>query len=172
LKPVTGRDAGRIAKDRHGESFTFYPDVPGILLAARMKGIKVAAASRTHAPDVAMELLRILHVYDQVGVSRSGEETGKSTVGSLKPAKDYFDNLQIYPGNKVQHMEGIKKKLGVEYADMLFFDDEERNRNVERERGVCFHLVRDGVTRDEIDEGVKKWRKRRGGGGGGASVNQ
>lgn len=170
MKPVTGRDAGRIAKDRHGESFTFYPDVPGVLLAARMKGVKVAAASRTHAPDVAMELLRILHVFDQVGVSRSGDEsTGKSTAGSLKPAKDYFDNLQIYPGNKIQHMEGIKKKLGVDFADMLFFDDEERNRNVERERGVCFYLVRDGVTKDEIDEGVRKWRKRNRIGGAGVN---
>lgn len=59
-------------------------------------------------------------------------------------------------------MEGITKKLGVGFQDLLFFDDEERNRNVERERGVCFYLVRDGVTREEIDRGVERWRARRG----------
>lgn len=59
-------------------------------------------------------------------------------------------------------MEGIKKSLGVDFSEMLFFDDEERNRNVERERGVCFYLVRDGVSRAEIDRGVEKWRKARG----------
>lgn len=162
MKAVTGRDAGRVAKDRHGESFSFYPDVPGILQAARATGLKVAAASRTHAPDVAMELLRILMVQDQAGVSKN---SGGDIKGAVKPAKDYFDNLQIYPGNKIAHMDGIVKKLGCKYEDMLFFDDEDRNRNVEREKGVCFQLVRDGVTREEIDRGVERWRKARGVGG-------
>ena len=50
----------------------------------------------------------------------------------------------------------------VTYADMLFFDDEARNRNVESELGVTFCLVKDGVTKDEIDRGVNEWRRRRG----------
>ena len=154
LKAVTGSSAGRAAKDRHGESFAFYPDVPSVLSGARLTGLKVAAASRTSAPDVAMELLRLLTITD--------ETQGKA---SNKAAKEYFDNLQIYPGSKIAHVEGIKKKLGVEFADMLFFDDEERNRNVERERGVCFYLVRDGVTREEVDRGVERWRKASGVGG-------
>lgn len=45
---------------------------------------------------------------------------------------------------------------------MLFFDDEARNRNVETELGVTFCLVRDGMTRDEVDRGVWAWRKRNG----------
>ena len=44
---------------------------------------------------------------------------------------------------------------------MLFFDDEARNRNVE-ELGVTMYLVRDGVTADVVDRGVREWRKRRG----------
>lgn len=51
---------------------------------------------------------------------------------------------------------------GIAFEDMLFFDDESRNRDVERELGVTFYLVRDGVTRAEIDAGVWEWRKRRG----------
>ena len=42
---------------------------------------------------------------------------------------------------------------------MLFFDDESRNRNAE-ELGVVMCLVRDGVTRAEVDRGVESWRKR------------
>lgn len=44
---------------------------------------------------------------------------------------------------------------------MLFFDDEGRNRNVEQ-LGVCFWLVTDGVSRGEVDRGVREWRRRRG----------
>jgi len=41
---------------------------------------------------------------------------------------------------------------------MLFFDDEVRNRNVES-LGVVMCLVRDGVTRAEVDRGVWEWRR-------------
>ena len=58
-------------------------------------------------------------------------------------------------------MTRLAKASGVEYADMLFFDDEGRNRNVE-ELGVTFWLVRDGVTRGEVDSGVREWRRRTG----------
>jgi len=154
LKPVPG---GRAAKDRHGESFAFYADVPGILAACRARGLLVAAASRTHAPDLAGQLLRMLRV-----------DGGGGGAGGAQQAKDFFDNMQIYPGNKVAHLTKIRKTLDVEFRDMLFFDDEERNRNVERECGVCFQLVKDGVTRDEIDRGVRRWREARERGGGGA----
>jgi len=41
---------------------------------------------------------------------------------------------------------------------MLFFDDEVRNRKVES-LGVVMCLVRDGVTRAEVDRGVWEWRR-------------
>jgi magnesium-dependent phosphatase 1 len=46
---------------------------------------------------------------------------------------------------------------------MLFFDDEARNKNVQMELGVTFYLVRDGLTREEVDRGVWEWRRRMGG---------
>ena len=49
----------------------------------------------------------------------------------------------------------------MKYEEMLFFDDEIRNRNVEG-LGVIMCLVRDGVTMSEIDRGVREWRKRNG----------
>ena len=76
-------------------------------------------------------------------------------------AIDAFDYHQIFPGDKKRHFEKLQKQTKINYEDMLFFDDEERNRNVEQ-LGVTMFLVRDGVTRNEIDRGVAEWRKRRG----------
>lgn len=127
--------------DRHGESFGFYTDVTSILLAAKEKGTLLAAASRTHAPSTAREALRLLKL------------EGKTR------AIDVFDVLEIYPGDKKTHFQKIKKQTGIEFNEMVFFDDEERNRNVEQ-LGVTMRLVRDGVTSHEVEEGVKEWRKR------------
>src|SRR4051812_16428593 len=74
-------------------------------------------------------------------------------------AIDVFDYLQIYPGSKTMHFGRINRDSGIAYDEMLFFDDESRNKNVEV-LGVVMWLVRDGVTRDEIDAGVRSWRMR------------
>ena len=158
IKAGTGSSAGRVARDRYGENLEFYPDVPNILAAARRHNIKVAAASRTHTPELARQMLNVLHVFE--GSPAPGSKKKSKSLTS-KPARQYFDDLQIFPGDKVAHMDGIKRKTGIGYEDMVFFDDEGRNGNVERERGVCFWLVRDGVTIEEIDKGIRKWRQRR-----------
>lgn len=82
-----------------------------------------------------------------------------STTSSSQRAIEYFDYLQIYPGSKTTHFERIQRETGIQYEDMLFFDDESRNKNVEV-LGVVMQLVRDGVTREEVDAGVRSWRKR------------
>lgn len=144
LKASSNHDS---AKDRFGESFAFYNEVPEILHSLRAHGIKVGAASRTSAPDLGKEMLKILHI---------GDEEGKK-----RKAIDYFDHLEIYPGSKITHFTKLQKATGLRFEDMLFFDDEARNRNVET-LGVTMYLVRDGVTRQEIDNGVREWRKRHG----------
>jgi magnesium-dependent phosphatase 1 len=114
------------AKDRFGESFAFYSDVPSILHSLRERGIKIGAASRTSSPDLAREMLRLLHIPD-------GE-------GKKRKAIEYFDYLEIYPGSKITHFVKLQKATGLRYEDMLFFDDESRNRNVES-LGVHMQLV-------------------------------
>ena len=79
----------------------------------------------------------------------------------MKPALDFFDQLQIFPESKITHFTRIHKDTGIPYEEMLFFDDESRNKNVES-LGVIMWLVRDGVTWRELEEGVKSWRKRNG----------
>ncbi|MCJ1311677.1 hypothetical protein MMC25_005350 [Agyrium rufum] len=80
----------------------------------------------------------------------------------LRKALDFFSYAQIYPGDKKTHFQRIQKASGgIRFEDMLFFDDEVRNRNVET-LGVTMWLVRDGVCKDEVDKGVWEWRRRRG----------
>lgn len=104
----------------------------------------MAAASRTCAPELAREMLRLLVV--EVG-------------GRRNKMVEFFDHLEIYPGSKIRHFEKIRKATGVKYEDMLFFDDEARNREVES-LGVTMCLVRDGVSCVEVDRGVEKWRSK------------
>ena len=146
-QPLKSSPAHDSAKDRFGESFAFYNEVPSILSSLQERGIKVGAASRTSAPQLAREMLRLIHVADVEGKKRK--------------AIDYFDHLEIYPGNKITHFTKLQKATGLRYEDMLFFDDESRNRNVET-LGVHMHLVRDGVSRAEMDSGINAWRARHG----------
>lgn len=113
----------------------------------KAKSILIGAASRTSAPDLGRELLKLLKI--------------PNPVGSSGRAIDYFDHMQIYPGSKTTHFTRIHRDSGIEYDEMLFFDDESRNKNVET-LGVTMWLVKDGVTRKEIDDGVRSWRTRTG----------
>lgn len=124
--PLKASPTHESAKDRFGETFTFYNDVPAILHSLREHGIKVGAASRTSAPDLGREMLRLLHISD-------GE-------GKKRKAIEYFDFLEIYPGSKITHFVKLQKATGLRYEEMLFFDDESRNRNVES-LGVHMQLV-------------------------------
>ncbi|THW92462.1 magnesium-dependent phosphatase-1 [Aureobasidium pullulans] len=144
LKPTKD---GLVVKDRYNDSYGFYPDVAAILVAIKEKNLTLCAASRTQAPELAREMLSYLHV-----------PTSPSSSSSPK-ALSVFDELEIYPGDKKTHFSRIHKRTNIPYEEMLFFDDESRNKNVET-LGVVMKLVRDGVSRKEVDAGVKLWRER------------
>ncbi|KAF2264686.1 hypothetical protein CC78DRAFT_463144 [Lojkania enalia] len=138
-------DGGSKVKDDYDEHYGFYPDVAGILDALKQKGIRISAASRTHAPDLAREMLELLRI-------PSG--------GSSRSAYEYFDvEPKIYPGDKRDHFRKLHRDSGIEFEEMLFFDDEQRNRKVEL-LGVTMRHVEYGLNIAEIDEGVKDWRKK------------
>lgn len=60
------------------------------------------------------------------------------------------------------HVTKVQKQTQVSYEDMIFFDDEPRNKNVETELGVYTYIVRDGLTSEVIEHAVEGWRRRRG----------
>src|SRR5205807_2276082 len=138
--------------------------------AAHDLGIPMGLASRTYAPELAREMLRGLTIPPlepaaaTAATNSAAEDVewrgGAGRAGRVLRAIDVFTYQQIFPGSKTSHFQRIqdatKKAKGgeVAFADMLFFDDEGRNRNVETELGVTFWLVRDGVTNEEVDKGV------------------
>ncbi|KAJ5082948.1 hypothetical protein N7532_011991 [Penicillium argentinense] len=153
--PVKARDNNSRVVDKWGESFAFYPAVSSIIQACKSRAIPLAVASRTHDPDLARDFLKALHV-----IPSFSDKPAANTKTSR--ALEYFDYLQIFPANKTQHFAQIQGASKIAYEDMLFFDDEARNRNVETELGVTFCLVRDGMKLDVVDRGVWAWRKRNG----------
>jgi magnesium-dependent phosphatase 1 len=168
--PTSPSEHGSYMRDRSGEHFAFYSGVPAILRAAHDRGITMGLASRTHAPDLAKEMLRGLTIPAlPSAASKEADGAAESPRDAPTPigALDIFTCIQIFPGSKTSHFQRIQKAMRskgseVAFADMLFFDDEGRNRNVETELGATFWLVRDGVSRDEVDQGVWEWRRRRG----------
>ncbi|KAK7022991.1 magnesium-dependent phosphatase-1, partial [Favolaschia claudopus] len=141
------RRSGDAVVDAHGQVIEFYPDVSNILRRLRDQDVILAACSRTHAPKLARQALQLLRV------SANESETGDSVE---QPAIELFDNLQIYPGSKLAHFRALHAKTGVPYEQMLFFDDESRNREVEN-LGVVFHLTPTGIDNATFDAGVKAW---------------
>ncbi|KAG6041338.1 hypothetical protein E4U41_004868 [Claviceps citrina] len=172
--PLKASPTHASATDKFGEEFAFYADVPAILqLLPRAVGcdsssssassssssstarpnspLKLAVASRTPVPQLARDLLKLLHVPPLDG-----------DADKPRRAIDVFDGgLEIYPSSKLRHFEAIHKKTGIPFEDMLFFDDERRNIETER-LGVTMRLVTDGLCWDEVEKGVEEWRRRRG----------
>ncbi|KAL5337903.1 magnesium-dependent phosphatase-1 [Aspergillus crustosus] len=156
--PIKPRDNNSRCTDKWNESFAFYPGVSSILHSATSISIPLALASRTSAPDLARDMLKSLHIIPAFTDNPAANKNKNKTSRAL----DYFDYIQIFPATKTQHFAKIQQASNIKYEDMLFFDDEARNRNVEMELGVTFWLVRDGVTREEVDKGVWAWRRRNG----------
>lgn len=164
--------------DRAGEAFAFYPDVPAVLLTLGVLAggaVRLAVASRTSAPDLGREMLKLLHVPaasalfpglepDAVAALPGGSGSASSTwkkAEKTRRAIDFFDGgLEIYPSSKIRHFEALGKRTSIPFTDMLFFDDEARNRETES-LGVTMWLVRDGVSWPEIENGIQEWRRRR-----------
>ncbi|KAH8987424.1 magnesium-dependent phosphatase-1, partial [Lactarius akahatsu] len=96
--------------DKHGDIVAFYDDVPQILHRLRAAGVVIAACSRTTASALARQALSLL---------------------TFMPATRFFDQKEIYPGSKITHFKQLHKKTGISYSEMLFFDDELRNKEVE-----------------------------------------
>ncbi|KAK1831297.1 magnesium-dependent phosphatase [Podospora conica] len=136
--------------DRNSEPFTLYPDVPAILvlLPSLPSPIRLAVASKSPVGDLCREVLKLIRL----------PAGGKGERGVI----DVFDaGLEIYEGTKLRHFEVLRRRTGVAYEDMLFFDDERPNREVER-LGVTMQLVADGLSWAELEKGVEEWRARRG----------
>ncbi|KAL2134827.1 hypothetical protein VTI74DRAFT_10723 [Chaetomium olivicolor] len=135
--------------DRNGELFTLYPDAPHILrLISSLPNTRLAVASKSPVGDLCREVLKLLRLPPPLDGSDKGP---KRTI-------DAFDaGLEIYEGTKLRHFEMIAKRTGIPYSQILFFDDERPNLEVES-LGVTMRLIRDGLTWEELEKGIQQWR--------------
>ncbi|KAL8277946.1 hypothetical protein RQP46_009578 [Phenoliferia psychrophenolica] len=128
--------------DKRGQEMGFYPEVPKILMDLHS----------------ARQALTELLLPGTLNSHRDNplKMDAPQTVSSI----DLFQTLEIYPGSKLAHFKEIHRKTGIPYREMVFFDDEPRNREVTK-LGVHFVLVPegDGVTQRLFDNGVEAWRK-------------
>ncbi|KAF8632133.1 hypothetical protein AX15_002027 [Amanita polypyramis BW_CC] len=145
--PLRREERSNQVVDKYNKPIAFYKDVPEVLHRTRKTGAAIAAVSRTTAPKIASQMLSLLLV-----PSQSGDEPSK-------PVIEFFDQLEIFPGSKLVHFKHIHDKTGLPYSEMLFFDDEQRNKEVEK-LGVTFCLVSEGIDITTFEKGIEEWRKR------------
>ncbi|KAH9811895.1 magnesium-dependent phosphatase-1 [Melampsora americana] len=149
LRPTT--KPGELV-DKAGRKLSFFSDVPRILTKLQSAGVKIAACSRTHRPDIAHQAL------SEIKLSRNPDSSSDDEQELIRSI-EFFDNLQIYPGSKLIHFRTIQTELKIEFDQILFFDDESRNIEVER-LGVHFVLVDDsiGLNWKTFIDGLNAWR--------------
>jgi len=130
---------GRVL-DRGGTEVRVYPAAREALrlLASHeaFEGCHVACASRTSDVDWAKTCLKLIEV-----------EPGMSL-------RDAMPLQEIFPRNKQQHFANLRQMTGVEYHDMLFFDNEYGNVANVSQLGVVCHYCPDGLGVDDWNEGI------------------
>ncbi|XP_014209756.1 magnesium-dependent phosphatase 1-like [Copidosoma floridanum] len=138
VTPPFKKDSNKKIVDAHNHVIRYYPDTPEILKQLVEQGFEVGVASRTSEIKGANQLLNLF-----------GWEK-------------YIKYKEIYPGTKTTHFSRIKNESGVEYKDMIFFDDEQRNISDLVKIGVLSILVRDGVSHKVVQDGLTEFASRKG----------
>ncbi|XP_067303267.1 magnesium-dependent phosphatase 1 [Pseudorasbora parva] len=128
-------DSGTV-RDSRLAKVSIYPDTKKILSSLHSQGFKIAIASRTSEMEGANQLL------------------------ALYKLNQYISFKEIYPGSKVTHFERLKADSGVQFSDMMFFDDEDRNIVEVGRLGVHCVLVRNAITSDLVNNALEHFRKK------------
>ena len=132
LSPPFRQDTERVL-DRHGSQIRLYDDVGRILSELEQLELPVGIASRTHQPKWARELLDLLDINHR------------------------FAFAEIYPESKLSHFASLRDDSGVDFANMLFFDDEARNIREVSQLGVTCIPVAAGMTWSLFQSGLQRF---------------
>jgi magnesium-dependent phosphatase 1 len=125
-----------LIEDSEGLQIKLYPESLSILQELTRQKIKIAAASRTGAPEWALQLLKLFNI------------------------DKYFTYKVIYPGSKIIHINSIQKETGIKFKDMFFFDDEYRNIDEVKTLGVNCYYVENGINSSHIKDAIEEYQKK------------
>lgn len=139
--------------DHYGRPANPFPDVGDIMAALVDCGVPIAIASRNPAISEIEALLKTI-TFD---CSR-----GTISIWDALPNSGY---LHAYSSGgmsgKNRHFAALKAVTGVEFNQMLFFDDLPENiAHAVKQGTTSIHVGRTGLTRDSVIAGLRVWRKR------------
>ncbi|CAE7346608.1 MDP1, partial [Symbiodinium sp. CCMP2456] len=71
--------------------------------------------------------------------------------------------LVIHPGSKTVHLNELAQRTGIEFREMLFFDDRAMNVRVAQKLGISAYQVSslEGLTYKAFAAGLQTWRSDR-----------
>lgn len=114
--------------DARGRVFKTFPEVSQLLMTLTSNGYNLAVASRIKDIPGAYQLLQLFGIMQ------------------------YFQYKEIYPSVKTVHFYQLRRKTGIEFDRMIFFDDDRRNvRDVSRLGVTVFQVPRSGMTFDVLN---------------------
>ncbi|OWF50094.1 magnesium-dependent phosphatase 1-like [Mizuhopecten yessoensis] len=135
--PFKKNSDGKV-EDCRGKHVKHYRDVPAILQRLHGEGYKLGIASRTSTVNEANDLVTLFN-WDQ-----------------------YFQYREIYPGCKIAHFKRFQVDSGINFKEMLFFDDEYRNIKDVGSLDVVCVLAEHGMNEETLKEGLEEFASKRG----------
>ncbi len=133
--------------DRRGEEVRLYPAAKDALrdlhLSDEWTGVEIAVASRTDYPEWADECMHLLEVSPGVSMHKA------------------IAHKEIYPGSKIAHFKSLQEKTGIDFVDMIFFDNEKRNCEDVSRLGVTCVYTPGGMTTAFWEQGLKQFHVKR-----------
>jgi len=136
--------------ERYAEPFK---DVRKIFEELAEAGKKVAIASRNPSQGTCEELLRAIKI------SPHSKKDITCLWDLVGPGLFHAYSSNGRPG-KTRHFEAIKEASGVNYGNMIFFDDLQENIAYAATSGVVANYVKKGLTQEAFKNGIELWRKK------------
>ena len=103
----------------------------------KWRNTTVAYVSRTEHPKWAASCLNLFKITEDITMHEVGLEQ------------------EIYPGSKTRHFRRIQERTGIEYEEMLFFDNESWNITDVAPMGVVSVHTPRGMTSEVWKEGLE-----------------
>lgn len=139
--------------DRFGRYAEPFKDVRKIFEDFAEAGKKVAIASRNPSQGPCEELLRAIKI------SPPSKKDITCLWDLVGPGLFHAYSSQGRPG-KTKHLEAIKEASGVDYGNMIFFDDLPENIAYAATSGVVAIYIKKGLTQEALKNGIELWQKK------------